>query len=106
MAQAVLKIKKGDTVKVMSGKEKGKTAKVSRVLPQDGSVVLEGLFLVKKFMKPKKAEEKGQIVQKPRAISVSKVMIVCKHCGKAARIGYSVEGTQKVRVCKKCGATL
>lgn len=106
MPQAILKIKKGDTVKVMSGKEKGKTAKVSRVFPQNGTIVLEGLFLVKKFVKPKRAEEKGQIVAAPRAISVSKVMIVCKHCGKSARIGYALSGSEKVRVCKKCGATL
>ncbi len=106
MAQVTLKIKKGDTVKVISGKEKGKTAKVSRVLPQDGKIVLEGLFLVKKFVKPKRAEEKGQMVQVPRAIATSKVMIVCKHCGKPARIGYSVSDSQKVRVCKKCQAIL
>ncbi len=106
MAQTVLKIKKGDTVKGMSGKEKGKTAKISRVLPQDGRVVLEGLFLVKKFVKPKKAEEKGQIVQVPRAIDASNVMIVCKHCGKPTRVGYSTSGSEKARICKRCGAIL
>ncbi len=106
MAGSAIRIKKGDAVKVLSGKEKGKTANVSRVLPASRSVVLEGLFSVKKFIRPKKAGEKGQIVQVPRAIQVSKVMLVCKHCGRPARVGYRVDGATKSRICKKCGATI
>ncbi len=102
----VMKIKKGDTVMVLSGKDRGKQAKVIRVVPSAGTVILEGLFLTKKFIRPKRQGEKGQMVDVARPIFVSKVAIVCKHCGKSSRIGYRLDGKTKVRVCKKCQNSL
>ncbi len=106
MQRHILKIKKGDMVYVASGKDKGKQARVMRTVPKNRTIVLEGLFLVKKHIRPKRQGEKGQMVDVARPIHVSKVMLMCSHCAKPVRVGYKVEGKTKVRVCKKCGGTL
>lgn len=97
-----MKIKKGDIVKILIGKDKSKTGKVIKTLPSVGKVLIEGLNMFKKSVKPKKQGEKGQIVSFPRAINVSNVMLVCPNCKAAARVGYVIEGDDKKRVCKKC----
>ena len=102
MTQAKLKVKKGDLVKVLSGKDKNKQEKILRVLPKTGRVVLEGLFLVKKHSRPKKAGEKGQLVEVPQAINFSKVMLVCPHCSRPTRVGYVVAAGKKERICRRC----
>lgn len=101
-----MKIKKGDTVLIISGKDKGKRGKVLRSLPQEDRIVIEGIHLIKKHQRPKRAGEKGQLVTMPAPVHISNVKIVCSKCGKAARIGYKIEGDKKYRVCKKCGETL
>lgn len=101
-----MRIKKGDTVKIMQGKEKGNTGKVLRIMPKDGRILVEGLNLYKKNVKPKKQGEKGQIVTIPRSLNASNAMLVCPACGKATRVGAVVENDKKVRVCKKCGARI
>lgn len=100
-----MKIHKGDTVKIISGKDGGKTGKVMKVYPQANAVLLEGLNLFKKHRKPKREGEKGEMVSVPRPLSASKVMLVCSSCGKAARVGHRSESDSptKVRYCKKCG---
>lgn len=97
-----MRIKKGDTVLIISGKDKGKKGKVLKSLPKDGRILVEGINLRKKHQKPRKAGEKGQIVEMPIPVSVSNVKIVCPKCGKAVRIGSKIEGQKKYRICKKC----
>jgi len=97
-----MKIKKNDTVKMLSGKDKSKTGKVLNVVPSDLKVVVEGLNIVKKHVKPKREGEKGQRVEIPRRVDVSKVMLICPKCSKAARVAIKIEGGKKLRICKKC----
>jgi large subunit ribosomal protein L24 len=102
-----MKIKKGDQVKVVSGKEAGKTAKVLRVDTEAGRVVLERLNMVKKATKPNpKKNPQGGIIEREAPIDVSNVMLVCPACGQPTRVGYRVlEDGSKVRVCRRqnCG---
>lgn len=101
-----MKIKKGDTVLVISGKYRGKTGKVLKAFPKEMKVLVEGVNIVKKHQRPKRAREKGQIIEIPKPIPVSKVKLICPSCKKATRVGYKIlneEGKKiKVRVCKKC----
>lgn len=101
-----MRIKKGDTVKIIQGKEKGKTGKVLSTMPQSERILVEGLNLYKKNVKPKKQGEKGQIITIPRSMNASNAMLLCPACGKATRIGAVVENDKKVRSCKKCGARI
>ncbi|MDO8424514.1 MAG: 50S ribosomal protein L24 [bacterium] len=97
-----MRIKKGDTVLIISGKDKGKKAKVLKSFPKAGRILVEGVNLRKKHQKPKKAGEKGQIIELSGPINISNVELVCPKCGKPTRIGFKVEGDKKYRVCKKC----
>lgn len=99
-----MKIRKNDSVIMLGGKDKGKKAKVVLVFPEHDKVVVEGLNLIKKHLRAKKQGQKGQIISKERAVSVSSVALVCKSCGKQTRIGFKIEGENKIRICKKCGA--
>ena len=97
-----MKIKKNDTVLIISGKDKGKQGKVLEAFPGEGRIMVEGINLRKKHQRPKKSGEKGQIVTLPGPVDVSNVKIICPKCKKPARIGYKVEEKRKTRVCKKC----
>ena len=97
-----MKIRKDDNVIMLGGKDKGKKAKVILIFPDRDKVVVEGLNLIKKHLRAKKQGQKGQIISKERAVSVSAVALICKSCGKQTRIGYKVEGENKIRICKKC----
>lgn len=88
---------------MLSGKDRGKRGNVLRMIPKKGKVVIEGLNTVKKHVRPRKEGEKGQRIEVPAAVDVSNVMLVCKSCGKPARVGFQKEGDKKERVCKKCG---
>jgi large subunit ribosomal protein L24 len=101
-----MKIKKNDLVKMLAGKDSGKTGKVLRVYPIEQKVVVDGLNMLKKHNKPKKEGAKGQIVEIPRKIDISNAMLICPKCGKATRVEYKIEGDKKIRVCKKCKAEL
>ena len=96
-----MKIKKGDNVIMLGGKDQGKTGKVSIVLLKEGKVVVGGLNLIKRHVRARKQGQKGQIISKERAVPVSSVALVCKSCGKPTRVGYKVEGKNKMRICKK-----
>jgi len=98
-----MKIKKGDTVLIISGKDRGRKGKVIEALPKENKLFVEGINLRKKHMKPKKSGEKGQIVETPAPLNSSDVKLICSKCGKAARTGYKLEGKKKYRICKKCG---
>ena len=101
-----MKIKKGDTVKVLSGNDKGKTGEVLEVIPKTQKVIVKGVNIRKKHVKPRKQGEEGGIISVEVAIPSSKANVVCSTCGKATKVGYSEEKGVKVRVCKKCGAKL
>ena len=101
-----MKIKKGDTVKVLSGNDKGKTGEVLEIIPKTQKIIVKGVNIRKKHIKPRKQGEEGGIIPVECAIPSSKVNVVCSKCGKETRIGYKIEKDEKVRICKKCGATI
>jgi len=98
-----MKLRKGDNIKMLSGKDRNKTGKILSVHKEENRVVVEGLNLMKKHIRPRQQGQKGQIISKERAISAASVALICKSCGKATRIGYKINGDNKTRVCKKCG---
>jgi len=97
-----MKIKKGDTVLIIKGKDRGKVGKVIKALPKENRVIVEGLNLVKKHIKPKRAGEKGEIVEIPAPLYVSKVKLICPSCKKPTKVGYKFVNDTKKRYCKKC----
>ena len=101
-----MKIKKGDTVKVLSGNDKGKTGEVLEVIPKTQKVIVKGVNIRKKHVKPRKQGEEGGIISVEVAIPSSKANVVCPKCGKTTKVGYKEEKDEKVRICKKCGAKL
>ena len=101
-----MKIKKDDKVVVISGKDKGKEGKVLSASPKTGKVIVEGVNVASKHMKPKKQGEQGGIIKMETPIYACKVMVVCPKCGKPTRVAHKVENGKSVRVCKKCGANL
>lgn len=101
-----MKIKKGDKILIVKGKDRGKSGKIARALPNKLMVVIEGLNLRKKTIKPKRAGEKGRIVSVAWPMRVENVMIVCDACNKPTRVGYRSDGKKKIRYCKKCKATV
>jgi len=105
MAEVKYKIKKGDQVKIIAGKDSGKTGRVLKIQRESGRAIIEGLNMVKKTVKPKAQGEKGNIIEIEAAIDLSNVQVLCKKCG-PTRIGVKVDGDSKVRICKKCGEAL
>ena len=100
-----MKILKNDKVYITSGKDKGKTGEVSKVLVRDNKVIVAGLNLVKKAVKPNKQNAAGGIIEIAKPLSLSNVALVCPKCGKPTRIGISIaKDGKKARVCKKCQA--
>jgi large subunit ribosomal protein L24 len=96
-----MKIKKGDNIEVIAGKDKGKRGKVTHTLPKLLQVVVEGLNIRIKHIRPRKEGEKGQRIEVASPMNVSNVMLVCPHTDKLTRIGYEIKGDQKVRISKK-----
>lgn len=97
-----MKIRKNDTIKIIAGKDKGKNGKVLRVFSERNKILVDGLNLFKKHVKPKKQGQKGEIILVSRPVDISNVMIICSSCQKATKIGYQIEDNQKTRICKKC----
>lgn len=101
-----LNIHRNDTVKVLTGSDRGKTGRVLRVFPDKGTVLVEHVRVVKKTVSSKTGQRtKGGIAEQESPINVSNVALVCPNCG-PARVGYKQDGDQRVRVCKKCGQTM
>ena len=101
-----MNIKKGDTVVVLSGKDRGKQGKVLGTVPSERKVVVEGINMVTCHVKPRKQGEQGGIVKREAAIASCKVQVVCPKCSKATRVAHKIENGKSVRVCKHCGAAL
>lgn len=98
-----MKIRKGDTVKVLTGVSRGKTGKVLKAASDDGRVTVEGVNLRKKHVRPRKGGQKGQVIEFPASMHASNVALVCPKCSKSTRVGFTVkEGEKKRRFCKKC----
>ena len=98
-----MKIKKGDTVLIITGKDKGKKGKVIEAFPQQNKINVEGVNLVKKHRRPRKEREKGEVIEIPKPINVSNVKLICPRCGQSVRVGYRLAEKKKYRICKKCG---
>jgi large subunit ribosomal protein L24 len=102
-----VQIRKNDSVMVISGKEKGKTGKVLRVLPKEDSVLIERLNLVKRHSRPRGPKQPGGIVEKEASIPVSNLMIMCDKCNAPVRIGHKIlNDGGKIRICRRCGEAL
>lgn len=101
-----MRLKVGDTVQVISGKDRGKRGKIERVFPQRQAVVVEKVGRAKKHIKPTRQFPQGGIIDVARPLPAAKVMIVCPHCGKLTRIFYKMVGDKKLRVCKRCHKAL
>lgn len=97
-----MKIHKGDIVKIITGKDLGKTGKVEKAFPSEGKVLVGGVGFVKKHTRPERAGQKGGIIRKAKPVDVSNVMLVCQKCAQPARVGCRREGQRKARFCKKC----
>ena len=97
-----MKIKKGDNVMIIKGKDRGKSGKVALVNPIENKVVVHGLNQVKKTVRPKKEGEHGQIIAVSRPVPASNVMLICPSCGKPSRVGFSISKDKKQRICKNC----
>ena len=101
-----LHVKKGDTVVILSGDDRGKKGKVMEVSPSEGKVIVEGLNMVKKHVKPRKMGDAGGIIEAEGALYASKVALYCAKCGKGVRVKIQQDGDNKIRVCAKCGTKL
>ncbi|MGC8880677.1 MAG: 50S ribosomal protein L24 [Minisyncoccia bacterium] len=101
-----MEIKKGDLVLITKGKDKGKSGKVIRTLPKENRLIIDGLNLIKKIKRPKKTDEKGEIMSVPGPISRANVKLICPNCKKPTKIGHLIENGKKYRKCKKCGAKI
>ena len=93
-------------MKVLSGKDRGKTGKVTRAMPDAGKALIDGLNLVKKHVRPRKQGEKGQRISIPAPIDISNLMMVCPKCSKPSRVGFKLKDENKFRICKKCGSEI
>jgi len=101
-----MKIKKGDQVQIVSGKDRGKRGKVLRAFPGIMKITVEKINIAKKHVRSKKEGEKGQRAEVPVPLDVSNAMLICPKCGKLTRAGYKIEKKNKFRICKKCGSEI
>ena len=101
-----MKLKKGDQVKIIAGKDRGKTGNILRVLVAENRVAVEGSNLYKKRVRPKTQNQKGETVLVARPFSASNVMLLCPNCKQPTRLGARQEGERKVRYCRKCQVTI
>lgn len=97
-----MKIKKGDTVSIISGKDRGKSGKVLEVFPKSGKILVEGVAFKQRHERPKKSGQKGEVIKKLSPIDSSNAMIFCNSCKKGVRVGFKISEKNKLRVCKKC----
>ena len=101
-----MKIKKGDNVMVIAGKDRGKTGKIVLAIPKDDKVLIEGVNMVKKHQRPRRSNEKGQIVNRAMPIHVSNVQLIDKETGKPTRVGFKEVSGKKSRISKKSGGVI
>jgi large subunit ribosomal protein L24 len=101
-----MKLKKGDQIQIISGKDRGKSAKILHVYGKESLILAEGINLKKKHVRPRTQGKRGEIVQIPAPFPSSTAMIICGSCAKPTRVGFKVEAGEKVRVCKRCSRAL
>jgi large subunit ribosomal protein L24 len=102
--RAARKIKKNDMVMVITGRDRGKTGKVMRVLPERGRVMVERINIVKRHSKPRGAASPGGILEKEAPLDVSNVMLFCERCSAPVRVGFKIAADKaKTRICRRCG---
>ena len=101
-----MKLKKGDTIIINSGKDRGRQAKIDRVFPKEDLVLVPGLNQYKKHRKPQSDDKPGEIITISRPLLTAKVSLVCPKCKQQTRIGYKFIDNKKVRVCRKCNANI
>jgi large subunit ribosomal protein L24 len=100
---AGLKIKKGDRVRVLTGKDRGKEGTVAYAFPAEGKVIVDGVNVAKKHQKPTRSTTQGGIIDKDMPLPVANVALICPNCNKSTRVGYRVDANgEKQRICKKC----
>jgi len=97
-----MKIKKGDKVRVIVGKDKGREGVVEKIYSKTNTLTIPGINIYKKHIKKNEKMPQGGVVEIPRPLNVAKVMLICSKCGKLTRIGYKVEKNKKNRICHKC----
>jgi large subunit ribosomal protein L24 len=102
-----MKLRKGDRVRVLTGKDRGKDGEISRALPKDGKVIVAGVNMAKKHQRPTRATMQGGIIDKDMPMPASAVAVICPGCGEPTRVGHRFDDRgEKVRICRKCGADL
>lgn len=97
-----MKLKKGDEVKVVVGKDKGKTGKVERVFPKESKIIVSGVNVYKRHLKTQGRGKPGGIIDIIKPLPIANIALVCPRCKKQTRIGYKIEGENKTRICRKC----
>jgi len=103
MSVSRLHVKKNDLVMVIKGREKGKSGRVLKVLPEKEKVIIEKINFIKRHSRPHGQQRRGGILEREAPLHVSKLMLLCEKCNKPVRIGHRViEGEKKVRICRKC----
>lgn len=100
-----MKIRKGDKIKIMAGKDKGKDGVIDRAYPKQNKILIQGINLIKRHIKKNQELPEGGIVDIPKPVQVSSVMLICPKCSKTTRVGFELDKNKKVRSCKKCKAT-
>jgi len=103
---ANVKLKRGDEVIITVGKDKGRKGKIEKIFPKDGTVVISGINIVKKHVKKRDEKNPGGIIEVSKPINISKIAILCFKCGKTSRVGFKLEGEEKIRICRKCEARI
>lgn len=101
-----MKFHKGDTVLVTSGRDQGRRGKISKVLPREHKVIIEGINKYKKHLKPRGKDQPGSIIDRERPLPVSNIALICPKCKKQTRVGYEIKKEKKVRMCRKCGGEI
>ena len=100
----MIKLKKGDTVKITIGKDKGREGKIEQVFPKKARVLVPGVNIYKKHVKANlTVDGKGGVFELPRPLDVAKVALICPSCKKQTRVGFEIKNDKKIRICKKCG---
>ena len=97
------KLRKGDTVQVIAGKDVGRTGTITHVHPEEGRVIVEGVNVAKKHRKPRSQEDPGGIMDRDMPLDASNVMLLCKKCDRPVRVGFTIKDGEKIRTCARCG---
>jgi len=101
-----MKLKKGDSIIVTAGKDKGRKGKIEKIFPKDGTILITGINVYKRHMKKRDEKHPGGIISLPKPLDASKVMLMCPSCGTKTRVGYKNLKDEKVRICRKCSQKL